>query len=283
MTDKYLTIKPQIMSRSSIYENQWIELIFENRNKEYGAYQLRRDSVKNSFTALFMGLLFVASIGGITTIISRLNPVIATVSTIPEWSDPIQVTDIVMPEIEKPVLPNVQRQAIETTIIKDQLKNPVIVNSQEASQNIATNVENRNAGDVISEGVGTPGLNSSSTGTGATETPNTVDIGTSIVNTTALDKMPEFPGGIKKFYNYVGNNFEKPDIDDLSTFKVYVSFVIERDGSMTDIKVIKDPGYGLGKEAIRVLKSLKTKWSPGMIDSKPVRTSYTLPISVVTN
>ena len=283
MTDKYLTIKPQIMSRSSIYENQWIELIFENRNKEYGAYQLRRDSVKSSFTALFMGLLFVASIGGITTIISRLNPVIATVSTIPEWSDPIQVTDIVMPEIEKPVLPNVQRQAIETTIIKDQLKNPVIVNSQEASQNIATNVENRNAGDVISEGVGTPGLNSSSTGTGATETPNTVDIGTSIVNTTALDKMPEFPGGIKKFYNYVGNNFEKPDIDDLSTFKVYVSFVIERDGSMTDIKVIKDPGYGLGKEAIRVLKSLKTKWSPGMIDSKPVRTSYTLPISVVTN
>ena len=283
MTDKYLTIKPQIMSRSSIYENQWIELIFENRNKEYGAYQLRRDSVKSSFTALFMGLLFVASIGGITTIISRLNPVIATVSTIPEWSDPIQVTDIVMPEIEKPVLPNVQRQAIETTIIKDQLKNPVIVNSQEASQNIATNVENRNAGDVISEGVGTPGLNSSSTGTGATETPNTVDIGTSIINTTALDKMPEFPGGIKKFYNYVGNNFEKPDIDDLSTFKVYVSFVIERDGSMTDIKVIKDPGYGLGKEAIRVLKSLKTKWSPGMIDSKPVRTSYTLPISVVTN
>ena len=283
MTDKYLTIKPQIMSRSSIYENQWIELIFETRNKEYGAYQLRRDSVKSSFTALFMGLLFVASIGGITTIISRLNPVIATVSTIPEWSDPIQVTDIVMPEIEKPVLPNVQRQAIETTIIKDQLKNPVIVNSQEASQNIATNVENRNAGDVISEGVGTPGLNSSSTGTGATETPNTVDIGTSIVNTTALDKMPEFPGGIKKFYNYVGNNFEKPDIDDLSTFKVYVSFVIERDGSMTDIKVIKDPGYGLGKEAIRVLKSLKTKWSPGMIDSKPVRTSYTLPISVVTN
>ena len=283
MTDKYLTIKPQIMSRSSIYENQWIELIFENRNKEYGAYQLRRDSVKSSFTALFMGLLFVASIGGITTIISRLNPVIATVSTIPEWSDPIQVTDIVMPEIEKPVLPNVQRQAIETTIIKDQLKNPVIVNSQEASQNIATNVENRNAGDVISEGVGTPGLNSSSTGTGATETPNTVDIGTSIVNTTALDKMPEFPGGIKKFYNYVGNNFEKPDIDDLCTFKVYLWFVFESVGSMTDIKVIKDPGYGLGKEAIRVLKSLKTKWSPGMIDSKPVRTSYTLPISVVTN
>lgn len=283
MIDKYLTIKPHIMPRTSIYESQWIELIFENKNQEYGAYQLRRDSVKSSVTALFMGLLFVASIGGITTIISHFNPDIAPDITIPEWSDPIQVTDIVLPEVEKPVMPNVQSQATESTIIKDQLTNPIIVNSQDASQNIATNVENRNAGDVISDGVGTTGLNPSSAGTGITEIPSTVDIGTSVVNTTALDKMPEFPGGIKKFYNYVGNNFEKPDIDELNSFKVYVSFVIERDGSMTDIKVLKDPGYGLGKEAIRVLKSLKTKWSPGMIDSKPVRTSYTLPISVVTN
>jgi protein TonB len=66
----------------------------------------------------------------------------------------------------------------------------------------------------------------------------------------------------------------------MSSIKVYVSFVIEKDGTMTDIQVKRDPGYGLGKEAIRVLKSLKTKWSPGMIGSKPVRTSYNLPISV---
>jgi protein TonB len=95
--------------------------------------------------------------------------------------------------------------------------------------------------------------------------------------------MPEFPGGIQKFYNYVGNNFEKPEIDELNNYKVYVAFVIERDGSMSDIKVIKDPGFGLGREAVRVLKSLKTKWSPGMIGSKPVRTAYNLPITVQMN
>ena len=61
------------MSRLSIYESRWIDLIFENRNQEYGAYQLRRESVKSSLTALFMGLLFVASIGGITTIASHFN------------------------------------------------------------------------------------------------------------------------------------------------------------------------------------------------------------------
>jgi protein TonB len=59
-----------------------------------------------------------------------------------------------------------------------------------------------------------------------------------------------------------------------------MSFVIEKDGSMTDIKVVRNPGYGLDKEAIRVLKSLRTKWSAGMKNGKKVRTQYTLPILV---
>lgn len=270
------------MSRLSIYETRWINLVFENRNKEYGAYQLRRDSVKSSLTALFMGLLFVASIGVISTIISNFNPSVEPGITIPEWSEPLEVTEVYIQEVEKPALPNVQSQVAAATIDKDQLINPVIVHPDDANPDIATNIENRYAAPVISDGTGTTGLNPSTPGTG-TETPAAVDYGTTVVNSAVLDKMPEFPGGIKKFYNYVGNNFEKPDIEGTNTFRVYVSFVIEKDGSMTDIKVIKDPGFGLGREAIRVLKSLKTKWTPGMIGSKPVRTSYNLPITLEMN
>ena len=221
----------------------------------------------------------MASIGGIATIVSHFNRSIVPSIPIPEWSDPIQVTDIVLPEIEEQVLPTLQSQATEATIDKDQLSNPVVVHPDDANQNIATNIENKSATDVVSDGTGTTGLNPTSPGTG-TEIPKTVDYGNTVVNSAVLDKMPEFPGGINKFYNYVGNNFEKPEIDAINTFRVYVSFVIERDGSMTDIKVVRDPGYGLGREAIRVLKSLKTKWSPGMIGSKPVRTAYNLPIVV---
>lgn len=267
------------MSRLSIYETRWIDLIFENRNQEYGAYQLRRESVKSSLTALFMGLLFVASIGGISAIASHFNREVAPTITSPEWSEPIHVTDVVIPDIEEPTLPEVQSQATAATIIKDQLINPVIVHPQDAVQDIATNEENKYAADVISEGTGTIGDNPSTSGNGTgTETTKAVDYGTPVVNTTILDKMPEFPGGMDKFYKYVGNNFEKPEIEGMSTLRVYVSFVIEKDGSMTDIKVNRDPGYGLGREAIRVLKSLRTKWSPGIIDSKPVRTAYNLPI-----
>jgi protein TonB len=76
--------------------------------------------------------------------------------------------------------------------------------------------------------------------------------------------------------------FTRPELDAEKTLKVYVSFVIERDGSITDITVLNDPGYGLGKEAIRVLKSIKTKWTPGILDGKAVRTAYNLPITIKT-
>ena len=269
------------MSKLSIYETRWIDLVFENRNKEYGAYQLRRESVKSSLSALFMGLLLIISISGMASLVEYFNPEIPIEITVPDITDEIiQVTEMVFPETIKTVLPNVKSQITEAVIDKDQLINPVIVSPEQANPDVATNAENKNTTDVISDGTGTIGLNPTNSSGTETEIPKAVDFGNTVVAAVALDKLPEFPGGINKFYNYVGNNFEKPEIEGTNTFRVYVSFVIEKDGSMTDIKVIRDPGFGLGKEAIRVLKSLKTKWSPGMMGSNPVRTSYNLPITV---
>ncbi|MFV8467087.1 energy transducer TonB [Flavobacterium sp. LB1P62] len=268
------------MSKLSIYETSWIDLVFQYKNKEYGAYQLRQESTKTSVMALFMGILLLTSALSIPVILSYFNS--ENKITIPEFTNTIvNVTDIIpnqIKEIKKPVLPEVKKQNTETPIQSNQLVNPVIVQAQQANQDIAKNTENTSTTNSITDGTATVGINpTSSSGTG-TDTP--VDPGNTIVASASLDKLPEFPGGINKFYTYVGNNFEKPDIDSGSTMKVYVTFVIEKDGSMTDIQVKRDPGYGLGKEAIRVLKSLKTKWSPGMIGSKPVRTAYTLPITV---
>lgn len=103
---------------------------------------------------------------------------------------------------------------------------------------------------------------------------------TGIYNSAALQRQPEFPGGIQEFYKLVNNNFRIPDISHEVTARIYVSFVIEKDGSMTNIKVLRDPGYGLGREAVRVLESIKTKWEPGIDNNKPVRAMYNLPITI---
>ena len=99
-----------------------------------------------------------------------------------------------------------------------------------------------------------------------------------IYNTAGIEVKPDFPGGIEKFYKFVGNNYQAPEEEGLKG-KVYVTFVVEKDGSLTDIKVIRDIGYGTGKEAIRVLKKCP-KWTPGEQNGKKVRVLYSLPITI---
>ena len=88
---------------------------------------------------------------------------------------------------------------------------------------------------------------------------------------------PEYPGGINAFREFIARKYKAlKAIKDLKG-QLIVQFVVETDESLTDIKVIKDLGYGTGAEAIRVLKKSK-KWKPGIIDGKPVRVLYTLPL-----
>jgi protein TonB len=275
------------MSKLSLYKANWINLVFENKNKEYGAYQLRQESAKTSLFALFMGLLLCASLLSIPGIVSLINPGKAMPALIPESIDQIiKVTKIFPSEvkkIEKPVLPKVIQQKSAVIIEKQQLTNPKIVEASQATPDITKNIEITTAISDSADGPATIGKNPvASQGTG-NATPVIADYGNTVVTGALLDNLPEFPGGIAQFYSYIGKNFESQEIKGEKNIRIYVSFVVEKDGSMSDIQVKNNPGYGLGNEAIRVLKSLKTKWIPGMIGSKAIRTSYNLPIVVQVN
>ena len=275
------------MSKLNLYETSWTNIVFENRNKEYGAYHLRQENTKTTFFALFMGVSLLTAALCIPKIYSYLNPEHRITTIIPE-SPVIEVSpyDPIIPNETKPeeaAMPAVKEPVTENTNIAQQLTNPIITHPTEATtEPIATNDALKNITDNSTASTGGTGVGTgTSTGTSTVETSSIPT--NAIMNSAVLDKKPEFPGGINKFYTYVGNNFEKPELDSEMAIRVSVSFVIEKDGSMTDIKVLKDPGYGLGAEAIRVLKSLKTKWSPGILDGKAVRTSYNLPITIQTN
>ena len=271
------------MSKSSVYESKWTNLVFENKNKEYGAYQLRQESTKTSITALFMGLLLLAALGTVSMLINKFKaapPVDNTPEVIIDKQIiAVDLHDRVVPPT--PPAPPVQQQSTTSPATDlSQLSHPVVVTTEQAVDNIATNTQNTTVVDNATPGTGTIENAIPGNGGGEAVAPSTNT--NEPVITTALDKLPEFPGGMNKFYTYVGNNFNRPELDSERTLKVYVSFVIERDGSITDIIVRNDPGYGMGKEAIRVLKSLKTKWTPGILNGKPVRTAYNLPIIIKT-
>ncbi|MDI5888983.1 M56 family metallopeptidase [Flavobacterium yafengii] len=99
-----------------------------------------------------------------------------------------------------------------------------------------------------------------------------------VYNTAGITEKPDFPGGIMEFYKFVGNNFKTPEQPNLKG-KVYITFIIEKDGSLSDIKNIRDIGFGTGEEAIRVLK-ICPKWIPGKMNGIPVRVMYSLPITI---
>jgi len=273
------------MNSVSIYEKRWLDLVFDGKNKAYGAYQLRLENSKTTLLALFVGVLLLSVAVAIPVIINSLKDAPLTKPTAIE-DDVIRVSQYkpFSPTPKKAFVP-IEKKPVTDVVNQKQLINPTVVKPTDADQNIATNANN-NPAPLVPDGnpTGTmspaPGTPSPGTNTG---TALPVDNGNAIItNTLSLDKLPEFPGGISKFYSFVGNNFEKIEIEGEKSIRVYVSFVIEKDGSMTDIKVGRDPGHGIGKEAIRVLKSLKVKWSPGMVDGKPVRTAYNLPITVLT-
>ena len=267
------------MSNVSIFGKKWIDLVFENKNKEYGAYQLRQENPKTTLLAFFFGLLFIGSVSGLGLLLSSFNDNPAPIN--PKIDDETLYTVDVIIEPKQPETSKPNTTPFSEPIDVPQVFIPVVTTTAQAQVDVPTTDPNPSNGNPT-EGTGTT---TSTDGTNTRNTEGTVTTGkvgpSDIV--IVLDKQPEFPGGIKKFYDYVGTNFDKPEIDDVESISVFVSFVIEKDGRMTDIKVLRNPGYGLDKEAIRVLKSLKTKWKPGLKDGQFVRTQYTLPIKIQMN
>jgi TonB family protein len=95
-----------------------------------------------------------------------------------------------------------------------------------------------------------------------------------------VEKMPEYPGGDKEMYKFIASNIEYPAKAKKKGIqgRVYVTFVIERDGTVSDVRILRGIGGGCDEEAIRVVKAMP-KWSPGMQKGKLVRVQYNLPIS----
>ena len=93
---------------------------------------------------------------------------------------------------------------------------------------------------------------------------------------------PEFPGGIEALFKFITDNLKYPQLalENAIQGRVYISFVVETDGSISNVRVLRDIGGGCGVEAKRVVEMMP-KWIPGRQGGKPVRTQYNLPVNFV--
>lgn len=274
------------MSKINIYETGWLNMVFEGRNKNYGAYQLRTENPKTTLRALFSALFLFGAAASIPWTISYFTPAKKVAEAIPNTTDAIIPVDLTplkpKEEPKKPKeLPETSKPITNQKVIK--YVNFVTTEKNKATEDVPTNKDlegaqigqvnnvgpntSGNALDAISKPIENEGGNSAS--------------GNMVETTATLEKQPLYPGGLGKFTKEVIEKFKTSELEtDAKTLKVLVNFVVEKDGTLTNIKVIRDPGHNLGKEAIRVLNTMKTKWVPGYKNGEPVRTSFNLPIII---
>ncbi|SDH00039.1 energy transducer TonB [Mucilaginibacter sp. P25] len=94
---------------------------------------------------------------------------------------------------------------------------------------------------------------------------------------TSVEQVPVFPGGLQKLAILIHENFKYPKGDTIEG-RVYVVFVVEKDGSLSDLKIAKSLSKATDTEALRLIK-MTSPWQPGMRGGQPVRVQYALPIN----
>ena len=101
-----------------------------------------------------------------------------------------------------------------------------------------------------------------------------------VASTEKIETRPEFPGGMDKMFDYLSKNIKYPTeaLNEGIQGKVYVEFVVEKDGSISNSRIIRGIGYGCDKEALRVINEMPN-WAPGTLNGEPVRVKHILPLN----
>lgn len=257
-------------------------MVFDGRNKAYGAYDLRRLSPKATNIGLFSA--------SIVFVLLLMAPAIARWIGVDlgaeEQTQQIIETEVVLQEPppvneeEPPPPPPVEPPPPRVDQVR--MPEPKVVPAEQVQDEEPPTVEQLKLADPGSKTIeGDPNAEiriDLPVGEGEIDAEVTESSSDNQIF-QSVEIQPEPPGGLAAFMKWVGENYKYPQaaIEAGVNGQVQISFVVERDGSLTDIKVVRDLKYGTGEAAVELLKKAK-KWSPGIQNGRPVRVAYTLPI-----
>ncbi|GAB3757433.1 energy transducer TonB [Spirosoma pomorum] len=260
------------------------DIVFANRNKAYGAYALRTEYPKIVTRALLIGgAIFI--LGVLTpTIITALAPeedeqAMVEVNLVnlppPPPIDPNEPPPPPPPPVEMPKVNTVKFLPPEVKPdqeVPEETPPPAVEELKEAVAAEKTQVGDPNAEEVIAAPE-------------ASAAPTRVEVAVEAAPKeeqvfTVVEQQPEFNGGMAALGQYLSKNLRYPAAAQRANVagRVFVSFVVNTDGSIQDVSVLKGLGFGTDEEAIRVIKAMP-KWRPGKQSGRPVRVKYNLPIN----
>ena len=259
-----------------------LDIIFQNRNKAYGAYQLRRDYNKYLMRAFGFGLLFLFLLFMLPRLVNAVSSALAEkpVEVEIEMSAPPDLTN--EPPPPPPPPPPTPPPPTRTTV---QFVPPIIKKDEEVQEEepkkVIEELEEVKAdigkSDVKGNDEAPPETFDNPSELEVVEAPKVVE--DKVYETFDIQKMPSFPGGEAELQKFLRDNINYPAIARENNIQgtAALSFVVGKDGTISNVTILKDPGGGCGKEAVRVVNSMP-KWAPGEANGNPVKVKFTLPV-----
>lgn len=267
---------------TTIYRDM-LDIIFANRNKAYGAYQLRRAYNQYLGRALGFGLLlilFVFALPYILSAVRGLVPKDKPVDVVAELGPPPDI-DPNNPPPPPPPPPPTPPPPTRSTV---KFVPPVIKKDEEVQEEEQKAVEeliddNKDVGKEDKQGndEAAPTIEENPSELQVIEEPKVVEEKT--FEMFDIQKPPSFPGGEAELFKFLQKNIEYPALAKENNISgvVPLTFVVNKDGSVSDVQILRDIGGGCGKEAVRVVKAMP-KWVPGEANGHAVKVRYTLPV-----
>ena len=272
-------------SKLDIFKKEWLDVVFEGRNKSYGAYELRKLAPR----ATNIGVLVASSFFVVALLAPSISKYLGLSSNevyVEEFIEhevvlaeppPVNEEEPPPPPPQEPPPPKTdmvrmpQMAVVPSEMVQDE-EPPTVEALKLADPGSKTIAGDPNADIRIDLPVGEGKIDAQVTETGGSE----------VIPMEFIEIRPiPAEGSENGFREWIGNNYRYPPaaLDAGVKGILEVTFVVERDGSLTDIKVKRDLGFGTAEEAIRLFKTAK-KWKPGVQNGRPVRVQYTVPINL---
>lgn len=277
------------MAKIDLYDPKWVEMVFAGKNKEYGAYQLRKGTSGRNIKALLILVIAAALVGGFLAwkVIEQkqaeeqqaymeameLAKLQQQAKKEEKKKEPVKPK--IEPKKEIPVARETQKFTAPV-IKKDELvkEENQVKQMDKLDEKVAVGTENK-------EGVKDRTVEAVRNDIAVAAPPPPPapkpEVATKVFD--VVEEMPSFPGGQGALMQYLASNIKYPVVAQENGVqgRVIVSFVVERDGSISDVKVARSVDPSLDREAQRVVKSMP-RWSPGKQNGSTVRVKYTVPV-----
>ena len=277
------------MAKIDLYDPKWVDMVFAGKNKEYGAYQLRKGTSGRNIKALLILIIAAALVGGFLAWKVIEQKQAEEQQAYMEAMELAKLQEQAKKEKKKPepIKPKVEQKkeipvARETqkftapVIKKDELgkEENQVKQMDQLDDKVAVGTENK-------EGVKDRTVEAVRNDIAVAAPPPPPAPKPEVANKVfdVVEEMPSFPGGQGALMAFLSSNIKYPVVAQENGVqgRVIVGFVVEKDGSISDVKVMRSVDPSLDREAQRVVKAMP-KWKPGKQNGSAVRVKYTVPV-----